>query len=278
MRPGGLLLLAACTLAVVASTAGAVPAASDVALEVGASNTNASVTIVPTGGTARVTSRNFFVFLSLSLASASPASAKARVELNGGLRWGVDYPDASETCTSTPTTGECEALYLEPTAGRSSYAWGWDVVAPANGTYTFNGEIVHTADTDPDSSNNTAQITIVVDDTVGSGGSEGSGGGGTTAAPKAGAVKLSPARPKAGSTVVASVRVTRGGSPVRPTGVGCTGSIGKVKVKGRARAASGVASCLFRTPKAAKGKALAGSVSFRAGGAAFTKRFATMLG
>ena len=70
----------------------------------------------------------------------------------------------------------------------------------------------------------------------------------------------------------------QGGSPVRPTGIMCAGSIGKVKVKGGARAASGVASCLFRTPKAAKGKALTGSVSFRAGGSTFTKRFATMLG
>ena len=42
--------------------------------------------------------------------------------------------------------------------------------------------------------------------------------------------------------------------------------------------ASGLASCLFKTPKSAKGKAMTGSIAFRAGGTAFTKRFATTLG
>lgn len=54
--------------------------------------------------------------------------------------------------------------------------------------------------------------------------------------------------------------------------------MGGVKVKGGAKAASGLASCLFTTPKSAKGKTLAGSVSFRAGGQPFTKRFSVRLG
>jgi hypothetical protein len=102
----------------------------------------------------------------------------------------------------------------EPPAdfGGNASGWFWDVVAPANGTYTFTGKIVETADVDPDASNDTSQITIVVDETTG-GGQGGGGGGGagagaggggdTSAAAKANAVKLSPAKPRAGSSVVA---------------------------------------------------------------------------
>ncbi len=131
------------------------------------------------------------------------------------------------------------------------------------------------SDTDTNTADNVSSITIAVSEAAPGGGSGGTGGG---TAVTASAVRLSPARAKAGSTVVASVRVTRGGSPVRPSRVACTASLGGAKLKGSARAASGVASCLFRTPKSAKGKRLAGSVSFRAGGTAFTKRFAARLG
>ena len=166
----------------------------------------------------------------------------------------------------------------EPPAdfGGNASGWFWDVVAPANGTYSFTGKIVQTADVDPDASNDASQIAIVVNETTG-GGAGGGGGADTSAAAKASAVKLSPARPKAGSSVVASVRVTKGGSPLRPTRIACAASIGKVNVKGASRSASGLASCLFKTPKSGKGKPLVGSVSFRAGGTAFTKRFAARL-
>jgi hypothetical protein len=49
-------------------------------------------------------------------------------------------------------------------------------------------------------------------------------------------------------------------------------------MKGASKTASGVASCLFKTPKSAKGKTLLGSVSFAAGGTSFTKRFSARLG
>ena len=263
---------AALAIVCLTSSAGAAPAASDIALNVGADQSNTRPTI---------TSRNFYVFLDISLVSPVASSATARVELGGGLRWGADAPDPTEKCTSTPTTGECSAGDLQPISGGNSAGWFWDVVAPGNGTYTFKGEITTTLDTDPDLSNNTSQITIVVNESTGGSGGGGSGGGsggGGSVAATASAVTLLPARPKAGSTVVASVRVTKGGSPVRPSGIACAASIGGSKVKGGARAASGVASCLFKTPKSAKGKAMSGSLSFRAAGRAFTKRFSTRLG
>ena len=126
-------------------------------------------------------------------------------------------------------------------------------------------------------SNNKAAVTIVVTEPSTGGGSGGSGGTGAASA-SASAVKLSPAKPKAGSTLVASVRVTRGGSAVKPTGIACAATVGKTKVKGGAKSSSGLASCLFKTPKAGKGKTMLGSVSFKAGGQSFTKRFSAKLG
>lgn len=93
----------------------------------------------------------------------------------------------------------------------------------------------------------------------------------------AGAAKVAPAKPKAGAAVTATVRVTAGGAPVRPTKVTCAGSIGKAKVKGKPRAAAGSAKCVYKTPRAAKGKTLRGSVSFTARGKRFTKRFSVKL-
>jgi subtilisin family serine protease len=93
----------------------------------------------------------------------------------------------------------------------------------------------------------------------------------------AGVAKVAPAKPKAGRAVTATVRVTAGGAPVRPTKVACTGSIGKAKLKGKPRAAAGSAKCGYKTPRAAKGKRLKGSVSFTARGKRFTKRFSIRL-
>jgi hypothetical protein len=94
----------------------------------------------------------------------------------------------------------------------------------------------------------------------------------------AGAVKLIPAKPKAGSLVSASVRVTAGGAPVRPTGIACAGTIGTAKLKGTGKATSGSATCSYRPPKSAKGKTLRGTVSFRARGTKFTRKFSARLG
>ena len=133
---------------------------------------------------------------------------------------------------------------LQPITGGGGAGWFWDVVAPQNGTYTFKAELTALSDTDSDSLEQQSQITIVVDEQAssgGGGGGGGSGGGGGAAKATAGTVKLSPAKPKAGSTVVASVRVTKGGSPVRPVGVTCSASVGGAKAKGGPKAASGLA-------------------------------------
>jgi hypothetical protein len=255
-----------------ASTAGASPSAVDLAVNVGAAITNTRPSLAPNGSTVTVTRRGFYVFLDVSLITPAGARGSVRAELGSGLGWGSDAPDASEHCAVTPTTGTCELGDLQPIAGQTSEGWFWDVVAPQNGTYTLRAELTSLSDTDSDLSNNASAITIVVAEPSGGGGSGG------PASAKASAVRLAPTRPRAGSTVVASVRVTRGGSPVRPTKVACAASLGRAKLKGASRSASGVASCLFKTPKSGKGKSLAGSVAFRAAGASFTKRFSVRLG
>jgi len=226
----------------------------------------------PNGATAQ-TKLSFVGGPGLDLINPEAATPAVRFTLPPGISFGGhDLPDSSEGCTATQSTATC-SWHLEPIAGRNSINWGWDLVAASPGTYLLTAELV---DMDADSSNNRATLTVVANDSPATGGGAGGGGAGSAAA--ASAVKLSPVKPKAGSTLVASVRVTKGGSPVRPTGIGCAASIGRTKLRGAPRSASGVASCLFKTPKSAKAKQLTGSVSFRAGGSSFAKRFAARLG
>jgi hypothetical protein len=82
---------------------------------------------------------------------------------------------------------------------------------------------------------------------------------------------------EAGSTVTASVRIVLGGTPVRPTRVACAGTIGGEKVRGVPKATRGKASCIYRTPTAAKGKTLRGTVAFTARGERYVRRFAARL-
>ncbi len=255
--------------------AGAAPTAVDVTLDIGAATQRGqNLPLVPNGGTVTVTRLNFVAGSVAELITPQPAAVKVRFELAPGLSWGSDLPDPTEDCTSTPTSGECQTPALQPITGQTGWGWQWDVVAERAGSYVIRSAIIEASEPDPDQSNNSSSITVVVSP---SGGGSGGGGGGGGAAVVAGGVKLAPAKPRAGATFVASVRVTRGGSPVRPAGVTCSGSLGKAKVKGAPKAASGVASCRFKTPRSAKGKALAGTISFRAGGERFTKRFAARL-
>jgi hypothetical protein len=223
-----------------------------------------------------VTSLRFFVYAILfpDPQNSATVQTKVHIVLSDGLQWGADAPDpVDETCTSTPTTGDCQ-LSLLP--GQTSDGYYWTVTAAQPGTYTYQAAIVESSETDPNLSNNTSSLTIRVTDEP-SGGGGGGGGGGGSATVSAGAAKLTPSRPIAGSSFVAAVRVSRGGAAVRPSRVRCTASIGVVNVRGTGKAARGSASCLFRAPKLAKGKTLRGSVAFSAGGTSLMKRFAAKL-
>jgi hypothetical protein len=194
-----------------------------------------------------------------------------RLVLPAGLRWGKSAPASTDGCIGDASV-VCTGPLAPDSAGTVRAAWRWDVVATAPGSYEITGT-ASSNEPDPNSANNSSTLQFEVVQPTSGGGS----GGGGTAAVKAGAVKLAPAKPKAGSRVVASVRVTRGGSPVRPSGIACAASVGRAKVKSKGKGTSGFASCIFTTPKTAKRKNLAGSISFRAGGRSFSKRFSTRL-
>lgn len=192
--------------------------------------------------------------------STGPDTAKVKVQfaLSPGLHWGADGPDPGEECTASEQT-TCETTV--PGDGVTT-GWGWNVTADKPGAYTLSAQIVESSTTDPDASNNTTSITVNVSEAV---------------VISASAAKLSPARPKAGAAVTATVRVTAGGDPVRPTGVSCTGKAGATKLKGTPRATVGTATCAYRPPKTAKGKRLSGAIELVARGEPFTKRFSAKL-
>jgi hypothetical protein len=245
------------------------PAADDLVLSVHLHNS-----------TATTTGPNFQIEVEIETTTGVEQPIVVRTTLPPGLRWGADAPDPSEDCiTANPAI--CTTRTKRNEVGTVGAGWFWDVVADGPGVYEITAA-VEPSERDPDLSNNTDTFRVEVVSAPGGGSGGGSGGGGSggggVAAASVSAIKLSPARPKAGSTLVASVRVTRGGAPIRPVGVSCAAAIGGQKLKGAGKAASGVASCLFKTPKSSKDKTLAGAIALRAGGQRFTKRFSVRLG
>ena len=196
-----------------------------------------------------------------------------RIALPAGLRWGTDGPDPGEGCT-VDNPAVCSTATSMNGVGTVGGGYVWDVIADRAGRYEITASVT-TTEPDPDTSDNTHTFGF---DVVAPPGGGGGGGGGGVVSASASAAKVSPAKPKAGTVVTASVRVSAGGTPVRPTAIACAATIGAAKLKGSGKAASGTATCAFRTPKAAKGKTLRGSVSFTARGERFTKRFAAKLG
>jgi Fibronectin type III domain len=186
----------------------------------------------------------------------APVNVRAQPENAGAsIRWSAPEQDGGSPITGytiTPFAGSTPLPSFETGPATSTFASGL-----TNGTaYTFHVAAQSVWGVGPASVSNA--VTPVFP-TI------------------AGAAKVAPAKPKAGSPVTATVRVTAGGAPVKPTRVACAGAIGKAKVKGKPRAAAGSARCTFKTPRAAKGKRLKGSVSFTARGKRFTKRFAAKL-
>lgn len=199
-----------------------------------------------------------------------PATGSLRLELPDGITWRGSPPSASEGCIGdrivTCTTPEPIPPPPPPFTG---WEWQWPVTAERRGDFVVRAAVASSSAADPVTANDTRTATISIQASTASG---------TASSVTASAAKVTPAKPKAGSAVTASVRVSAGGSPVRPVGVTCAGGIGSLKLKGTPRAANGAASCTFRTPSVAKGKTLAGSVAFRAGGKRFSKRFSVRLG
>jgi hypothetical protein len=190
--------------------------------------------------------------------SRARARATFGLELPGGVGW-IDRPGASDQCSSTATTVECKTSLDDAVSGQFD-SWAWRVAATRPGSYTFVGRITEMSAPDARPADNETRLTVVVSEGV-----------------TVSAVKLTPARPKAGGPVIAAVRVTSAGEPIRPSSVACAGTSGGASVRGTRRVSTGAAACTFRPPRSAKGKVFRGSVTIAAGGARFTKRFSAKL-
>jgi uncharacterized protein DUF11 len=256
-----------------AASASAAPTAANlqIAILVGPGPVGTQPPSYPNGGSVTIGGLSFVAGLLVRNTGPDPATVKVQIELPAGLHWGTDGPDPSEACT----VGETSVCNIDlGTQGNFAFAaWGWDVIADSAGSYTLKVQVIESSTSDPDTSDNASSVTVVVTQPA-----EPEPPPEPPAAVVASAVKVSPAKPRAGSTVVAAVRVTRGGSALKPTGIACAATIGKTKIKGGAKSSSGVASCLFKTPRTGKGKTMLGSISFKAGGHSFTKRFSKRLG
>ena len=254
------------------------PQAADLRVGIGAVTSEPSQSQPPTiasGQTVTVTSLHFFVYAILfpDPQNSATVQTKVHIVLSDGLQWGADAPDpVDETCTSTPTTGDCQ-MSLRP--GQTSDGYYWSVTAAQPRTYTYQAAIVESSEADPNLSNNTSSLTIQVTDEPSGGGG---GGGGAAPVLSASAAKLTPTKPVAGKAVSAIVQVKRDGAPVTPASVRCTSSISGVVLKGTPRARLGRAMCVYRTPRGAKGKLFKGAVSLSVGGQRIRKTFSARLG
>jgi len=256
----GLAVLAA---ALAAGTAGAAPASSNLILDILVGNTRSDAHIVPRHQNETVTSLRFKVGVNVeTIGPDVAADVRVRLHLPEGLHWGADLPDPTENCTSTATTADCQPGFpLDANdLSRRATGWGWDVTADAPGDYALSAEVVQSSAPDPDTSDNSSQVTVHV-----------------TRAVSIGGVKISPARPKAGAVVTARVAVTAGGDAITPTSVRCAGKVGGKTVSSRAASSGGRATCSFRPARSAKGKTLHGSVTVVAAGATATRAFAVKL-
>jgi len=189
-----------------------------------------------------------------------------RLILPSGIRLAADAP-STLGCSGT-TTIVCTTRLQQGNIVFFQYDWG--LVARDPGTYDIVAS-VEGERPDPNQADNEVNFRFEVKAAPGS-------GGGGSASVAVSAVRLSPAKPKAGSPVIATASVTAGGSKLKPSKVVCAGTLAGKKAIGTGKAATGLASCRYPTPKSAKGKTLAGSMAITAKGKTITKRFSAKLG
>jgi hypothetical protein len=192
-------------------------------------------------------------------------AARVRLVLPTGLHWGADAPDPSENCVATDTVADCRApTALDATAGaRRAAGWIWNVVASTQGRYVLRAELVESTPRDPDPSDDTSTVTALVKTSIGP--------------VVASAARITPSIPRAGAPVSARVRVTVDGTRVTTHAPICTARLPNIAFSWIGRATLGVVTCVYRTPTAARGKTLRGTVGFTAQGKRFVRPFAVTL-
>ena len=243
-----------------ATTSTARTAANDVGIQVGIGSPG----VIEIGKT--TVPRDFS--LSVVVAGDAPAPVTVDIKASPALQLGTPSPGSAGTCSGTSEL-ICNGA-LSQTAGGTYAFWSWRVISAEPGNYVITASAT-SPEADPDLSNNSRTFAFQVAQPTSSGGGGGGGGGGSSVA--ASGAKLSPAQPKAGRSVLATVRVTRDGSAVRPSRVTCTARAGTTALKGKAKAASGSGSCTFKIPASARGKNLHGTVTVIALGKTIRRTF-----
>jgi hypothetical protein len=256
------VVFAAFAVAVVSSASGAASSASISVNVVLVKSPGAEPTVVPNGQSITVTGPAFLAGMGIGNVGPGSATVHVRLELPPGLHWGSDLPDPAESCTSTAATGDCTPV-VDLSGSNLAVGWAWDIVADAPGAYPLKASVISSTTSDPDTSDNAATVTVIVE----------------AKAPKvtAGAARVSPAKPRAGSTVVARVGVTADANAVRASNAACTATVGARRVAAKVRAALGVVTCTVRTPRSARGKTLRGTIAFSVQGTRLARRFSARL-
>ena len=272
-----LLLVALVTAGALAAVAGSAPAAHvslDLEVRIIASSDQNGFSYSD-GQTHTVNALKFFGGVRvLGISGSDMSVATVRIELPSGLSWGADAPIPGQGCTGSQVVVCQSRPVVVNDQAHQDVEWVWDITAASAGSYVIKAEITNTSAPDDNLANNSAAVTVLVAPTsVG-----GSSGGGTSTSVTASTVKLTPVRPKAGSALVAAVRVTAAGGPVRPTRIACAGTLAGARLTGTPRASRGSATCIFHPPKSARGKTLRGSISLTAHSKRLTRRFAANLG
>jgi hypothetical protein len=265
-RRGAVAVLGAGIALVVATASAARPAANDVGIQVGIG----SLGVIEIGKT--TVPRDFS--LSVVVSGDAPAPVTVNLKSSPALQLGTPAQGSAGTCSGTSEL-TCNGT-LSQTAGGTYALWSWRVISAEPGDYAITGSAT-SPEADPDLSNNsrTFRFQVAAPTSGGGGGAGGGGSGGSSVT--ASRAKLFPAQPKAGMAVVATVRVTKDGSAVRPSRVTCAAKAGATTLRGKAKAASGSASCTFKTPASAKGASLHGTVTVSARGKTIRRTFSARL-
>ena len=189
--------------------------------------------------------------------ASPPFSYTATFTLSAGLRFvKISQTYNAAKCTETGLSATCSGKVI----GGDLYAdsFSLDLRAARAGTYTLKNVVKVTDQSDIDSSNNTAELTVAVGE----------------ASVSAAGFRLSPSPIRAGRALQATLLLARGVTPVRPTRVICAAAVAGEPLAGRPVRLANGARCLWSVPAGAKGRRLAGSIAATAGGKTVTRRFA----
>ena len=218
-------------------------------------------TVGQSGGAAMV-GRTFFVLAGGEYADAQSASGawgySLRLEIPAGLTI-VRLREAGHG-GAAPCQQDAAGVTCAGIAALANYsvAFHLELRASRAGVYSLRNTVTLTDGIDPNATNNVAELSVTVAD-----------------APLAVAGLIrSPTVPRAGRVFRATLRLTRGGTPVMADRTACRLSIGGRVIHARAMNVPTGSRCTWLVPAWAKGQQYRGSVGATADGKSFARRFA----